>query len=154
MLCEPLGGQMTSNYQIICQECILRLEKRSLDPSCGLSRAAAKFPSRAFMLLFPMMNVPYPRSPMHSGNLQSFTMPVPITYPSPRSPHRPSVSTARTPIHNNILLPSVFLRRRGRRQVPRHAGHQRLCVFPLRRGSVGRVAGLLCERVACPLGCG
>ena len=75
-------------------------------------------------------------------------------YPSPRSPHRPSIPTARTAVHNDILLPSVLLRRRGWRHVSRHAGHHRLCVLPLGRGSVGRVAGLLCERVACPLGRG
>ena len=94
-----------------------------------------------------------------NGNLQSF---FPIPFPSdaliPRSPPRPSIPTASPAIHNNILLPRILLRRRGRRHVSRHTRHQRLCVLPLSRGSVGWVAGLLCERVAVAmagsLGCG
>lgn len=61
-----------------------------------------------------------------------------------------TVSAASVLVHHHVLLPSVLLPR-CRRQVPRHARHQSLCVLPLGRRPVGRVAGLLCERMTCLL---
>lgn len=72
----------------------------------------------------------------------------------PSSPNRLplSIAAAGVLVHHHVLVTaaSVFLRRR-RRHVTRHARHQSLGVLPLGRRPVGRVAGLLCERMACLL---
>jgi hypothetical protein len=74
---------------------------------------------------------------------------------NPRSSRSP-ISTASVVVHHHVFFPTIFLRRCGRRQVSWHAGHQSLCVLPLGRGPIRRVAGLLCERMPCLLtkGCG
>lgn len=62
-----------------------------------------------------------------------------------------SVSTARVAVHHHILVPSVSVLLRSSRQMSWHSRHHSLCVLPLSGRPVGRVAGLLCERMTCLL---
>lgn len=75
---------------------------------------------------------------------------VPSLLPFPdnfRSSDCLSVSSARIAVHHHILVPSVSVLLGCSGQVSWHARHHCLCVFPLSRRPVGRVAGLLCERM-------